>query len=91
MNRTRYSGTFFDFDENDFTKMVGETGWSNKNHEVIQTGSKNWTGTVKVWDNKDGVAYGGAHGRIEPKNLGAVGHWVEGDRIQLKACEQAGI
>ena len=82
---------FFYFDENDFTKMVGETGWSNKNHEVIQTGSKNWTGTVKVWDNRDGVAYGGAHGRIEPKNLGAVEHWVQGDRIQLKACEQKGI
>ena len=71
--------------------MVGETGWSNKNYEVIQSGSKNWTGTVKVWDSKDGSSYGGALGRIEPKANGAVGHWVQGDRIQLKACGQAGI
>ena len=86
---------FFAFDENDFTKMVGETGWSNKNYDVIQSGSKNWTGTIKVWDNKDTRSRadlkGSAFGRIEPKHYGAFGHWVQGDRIQLQACGQAGI
>ena len=82
-------GLYFYFDENEFTKMVGEKGWNNKKFEVIQRGSKNWTGTVIVWDSIAGRPYGGASGRIEPRNNAA--HWVQGDRIQLKACGEAGI
>ena len=75
--------------------MVGETGWNNKNYEVIQRGSKNWTGTVKVW--KSSGRSGSASGRRE-SGSGANGYenakagdWAQGDTIQLKACGKAGI
>ena len=71
--------------------MVGETGWHGKTFEVIQRGSKNWTGTVIVWDSITGnpASPGFASGRIEPRNN--AGQLVEGDWIQLKACGEAGI
>ena len=62
--------------------MVGGTDWNQKKYEVIQRGSKSWTGTIIVWKDI-------GNGRRES---GAVaGDWAQGDRIQLKACAEAGI
>ena len=83
-------GEYFFFDENDFTKMVGEKDWNVKKYEVIQRGSRSWTGTIKVWAGSNG-----AHGRRDTGEKGnknaAAGEWAEGDTIQLKACGEAGI
>ena len=78
------TGKHFFFEASDFTKMVGETDWNEKRYEVIQAGSKSWTGTIIV---KDGTW--GAHGM---KDSSAVeGDWAQGDRIQLKSCVESGI
>ena len=75
---------YFYFDENDFTKMVGETDWKGKRYDVIQGGSKSWTGTIMVKDDTWGV-----HGM---KDSSAIeGDWAQGDRIQLKSCVESGI
>ena len=85
-------GQYFFFDENDFTKMVGEKDWNVKKYEVIQRGSRSWTGTIKVWA---GNNQNGAHGRRDTGKKGnknaAAGEWAQGDTIQLKACGEAGI
>ena len=83
---------YFYFDENDFTKMVGETDWNAKTFEVIQRGSKNWIGNIKVWDSSHNF---GANGRrdtgADGYSTAKMGDWVDGDTIQLKACVEAGI
>ena len=97
MNHTHHpllgdTGKFFFFDENDFNKMVGDTGWNSKSYEVIQRGSKNWTGKVRVWDSSSPY---GASGRTDLGDKGyknaKAGDWAQGDTIQLKACVEAGI
>ena len=63
--------------------MVGNTDWNIKTYEVIQRGSKMWTGKVKVWDGSTGELKT-VHGR---RHADAVaGNWAPGDTIQLKAC-----
>ena len=64
--------------------MVGETEWNTKKYEVIQQGSKSWTGTISVLDDKDGT-YG-------MRDSGAAeGDWAQGDLIQLRSCVESGI
>ena len=79
-------GKYFFFDENDFTKMVGETDWNNKKYEVTQRGSRSWTGIIKVWDSSNP---NGIHGMRDTGEKGienaAIGEWAKGDTIQLKA------
>jgi len=79
------NGKYLFFDTNDFTNMVGETDWHGKNYEVIQRGSKSWTGMIIVWDGT-GQRYD-SHGRRS--NGSAAGNWAQGDTIQLKACVEA--
>ena len=82
-------GEYFFFDANDFAKMVGDTDWNGKEYEVIQRGSKNRTGTIQVWDRttlEEGAFAGGR--RVAGS---AAGDWVQGDTIQIKACNEAGI
>ena len=85
-------GKYFFFDEKDFTKMVGERAWNAKTYEVIQRGSKSWTGTIKVWNSSNDY---GANGRRVTGETGiknaAAEEWAQGDTIQLKACGEAGI
>ena len=67
--------------------MVGEKDWNNKTYEVIQRGSKSWTGTIRVWDGSTGL-----YGLAGRRDTGfAPGNWAPGDTIQLKACVEAGI
>ena len=85
-------GKYFFFDENDFAKMVGKKEWNDENYEVIQRGSRSWTGTIKVWGSSN---QHGGHGRRDTEKKGienaAAGEWAQGDTIQLKACGEAGI
>ena len=81
-------GKYFFFDENDFTKMVGEKEWNNKRYEVIQRGSRSWTGTIKTATDKSSNQ-NGAYGWRDPAP--AEGKWAQGDTIQLKSCGEAGI
>ena len=86
------SGKYFVFDENDYTKMVGEKDWNAKAYEVIQQGSKSWTGTIIAW-NKGPYAFHGRKHSGGPKDdwNAKAGDWAQGDTIQLKACGEAGI
>ena len=78
---------YFYFDENDITKMVGETDWNGKTFEVIQRGSKSWIGNITVWDSSHNY---GANGRRDWA-IAKIGDWVDGDTIQLKSCVEEGI
>ena len=62
--------------------MVGTDDWDGDTFEMKQTGSQDWTGTVKVW--KETTANGGAHGR---RNSGdASNQWTADDIIILQSC-----
>ena len=63
--------------------MVGNTDWNIKTYEVIQRGSKMWTGKVKVWDGSTGE-YKVVSGRRAAGEV--AGNWAPGDTIQLQAC-----
>ena len=84
------NGKYFYFDKSEFTKMIGTTDWNSKTFEVVQLGSKFWTGKVKVWDGTTGeFAPSGSSGR---RHSDAVdGNWAAGDTIQLKACVEQGM
>ena len=72
--------------------MVGESDWKDNTFEVIQRGSKSWTGTIKVWNSSN---QNGFHGRRDTGEKGIknaeTGEWAQGDTIQLKPCVEAGI
>ena len=87
------SGKYFVFDENDFTKMVGEKDWNAKTYEVIQQGSKNWTGTIIIWNKGPYGSHGRRHsgGPKDDLKKAKAGDWAQGDTIQLKSCGKAGI
>ena len=79
------TGKHFFFDANDFSKMVGGEDWNTKKYEVIQRGSKSWTGTILVYGDEN-------HGPHGKRDSGAnEGDWTQGDKIQLKACFESGF
>lgn len=71
-----YTGKYFFFDRDAWKEMTGQSSVSGR-HEVVQTGSKDWTGEVIVWDN-----YWGVHGRRYSGS--ASGQWATDDVISLK-------
>ena len=73
----------FYFNENEFNKMVGHSDWGGNTFEVVQQGSKSWTGKVVVWNGVNNV-----HGRRN-SNAGN-GDWAQGDTIKLKTCAEKG-
>ena len=78
------TGKHFFFEASGFTKMVGETDWNTKKYEVIQHGSKSWTGTIIVLDD--------TYGTYGMRDSGAAeGDWAQGDLIQLRSCVESGI
>ena len=86
------NGKYFFLDEKDFNNMVGKKDWKDNTFEVIQRGSKSWTGTIKVWNSSNQYGF---HGRRDTGETGIknaeTGEWAQGDTIQLKACAEAGI
>ena len=72
--------------------MVGEKDWKDNTYEVIQRGSRSWSGMIKVWNSSNQYGF---HGRRDTGGTGIknaeTGQWAQGDTIQLKACAGAGI
>ena len=66
--------------------MIGRSNWNTETFEVVQQGSKTWTGYVIVWNGANGV-----HGRKDPIGNSAASDWEQGDTIQLKTCFDEGI
>ena len=85
------NGKYFYFDKGEFTKMFGKADWNGKRYDVVQRGSKTWTGKVVVWDGTTGK-YAGTGRYSGRRDSGAVdGNWAAGDTIQLKACVEQGM
>ena len=85
------TGKYFYFDKSEFTKMIGKPDWNTKTYNVIQRGSKIWTGKVKVWDSSAGK-YAGSGRYAGRRDSGSeAGNWAAGDTIQLKACVEQGM
>ena len=62
--------------------MLGRNDWSGDTVkvEVLRGLSIYWTGTVKIWNNENGV-----HGR---RNTGeAEKDWEVGDKLRLQTCK----
>ena len=83
MQHTRHSkgdnGAYFFFDDDAFTKMVGNADWDGKTFKIKKTGSEDWTGTVMVWKRPTG-SHGRRNGGSDP------GHWAADDKIILGSC-----
>ena len=71
--------------------MVGERAWNAKTYEVIQRGSKFWTGKVKVWDGTTGDYAGSGRYSGRRDSDAEDGNWAAGDILQLKACVEKGM
>ena len=85
------NGKYFYFDKSEFTKMIGKPDWNAKRYDVIQRGSKIWTGKVVVWDGSTGQ-YAGSGRYFGRRDSGAAEeNWATGDTIQLKVCVEQGI
>ena len=85
------NGKYFYFDQSECTKMIGNTDWNSKKYDIIQRGSKIWTGKVIVWDGSTGQ-YAGSGRYSGRRDAGAAaGNWASGDTLQLKACVEKGI
>ena len=68
------TGKYFYFDQNKFDAMIGSSDWSRKIFNIIQKGSIDWSGPVKVWRNP-------AHGRRWPGESN--NQWVTGDTLEI--------
>ena len=76
------TGAYFYFEEDAFTEVVGNADWDGKIFDIMQTGSQDWTGPVKVW--KGTSSNGGAHGR---RSIGEVpDQWEAEDIIVMGSC-----
>ena len=85
------NGKYFYFDKSELTKMIGNPDWNSKRYDVIQRGSKMWTGKVVVWDGTTGK-YAGSGRYSGRRDAGAVaGNWATGDTIKLRACVEQGM
>ena len=77
------TGQYFYFSETEFDQLVGRKYWHNKKFDVIQKGSRLWTGEIIAWK---GSTTSGAHGRRTTGS--ATGQWAVGDTIELQSCQE---
>ena len=76
------TGQYFYINEKEVEEMVGYADWGGKEFDVIQTGSRKWSGSVIIW--KKG-SHSAAHGRrIEGSTAK---QWAAGDTIKLQICQ----
>ena len=80
------TGQYFYINEQEVEDMVGYADWSGKEFDVIQTGSRNWSGSVIIW--KSG-SHSAAHGRRIEES--ATKQWAAGDIIRMQICESKHI
>ena len=80
------TGEYFYFSATDFGEMLGRSNWDGETFDVIQAGSQNWSGKVKVWEKS--MWNGGPNGRRASGSQ--PGQWKPSDTIELQACHVAG-
>ena len=80
------TGRYFYFSNVEFDEMVGNSNWDGKTFDIIQEGSQNWIGKIKVW--KADWANKGPQGRREHGSDS--GQWKTGDAIKLQECHVSG-
>ena len=66
--------------------MAGYADWGGKEFDVIQAGSRTWSGSVIIW--KSG-SHSAAHGRRIEES--AAKQWAAGDTIKLQICQSKRI
>ena len=80
------SQMYFYFNEEEFSKMVGFSNWNGKMFDVVQKGSRFWTGRIMVWKGQfwNSASYGRRVYWPMP------GQFAPGDTITLKSCKENG-
>ena len=77
---------YFYFSSTELDEMLGRTDWGPETIDVIQKGSQEWSGKIKVFKENDSNK--GAHGRrADDENPG---QWQQNDIIELQSCNVAG-
>ena len=77
-------GKYFYFDKLELSKLIGNDNWNGKSFDIVQKGSRNWTGTIMVWKKSDRPSE--SFGR---RRLGSdYAQWAEGDKFKLKGCRE---
>ena len=66
--------------------MLGRSDWDGETFNVVQEGSQEWSGKVKVW--KKSLLNKGPNGRRASGSK--PGQWRRGDTIALQECRVAG-
>ena len=74
------TGQYFYFDESDFDAYVGDSDWDRKTFQIVQKGSRKWTGSIFVWK---ATSDHGAHGRRYPMSESGSNQWVTGDTVEI--------
>ena len=77
------NGKYFYFDEKTFDYMVGHTDWNVKTFDIIQRGSRTWSGSVKVWRSSSDSD---ANGRRNPYEDAAENQWSPEDTLVMQNC-----
>jgi len=79
------TGEYFYFSATDFDEMLGRSDWDGETFNVVQEGSQEWSGKVKVW--KKSLLNKGPNGRRASGSK--PGQWRRGDTIALQECRVA--
>ena len=66
--------------------MAGYADWGGNEFDVIQTGSRKWSGSVVIWKSGSNSA---AHGRRVEES--AAKQWAAGDTFKLQICQSKRI
>ena len=87
---------YFYFLKEQFSKMVGSENWygiwrsgKDTEFEIVQHGSQEWQGTVKVWTPDESGPYGVGK-KITSNGLASNNDWRTSDTITLKSCTHLG-
>ena len=80
------TGEYIYFSATDFDAMLGRSDWDGETFNVVQEGSQEWSGKVKVW--KKSLLNKGPNGRRASGSK--PGQWRRGDTIALQECRVAG-
>ena len=63
--------------------MVGFHDWGGQQFDVVQTGSRIWSGRIIVWKKS---IHSAAHGRRSEGS--APRQWATGDTIEMQICKR---
>ena len=77
------SGEYFYMHVSELESMIGNNSWVGESFNIVQEGSQNWIGKIKVWKT-DIISL--AVGRREYGS--AQGQWAVDDIIRLQTCKR---